>query len=67
MTREQIERAVVTSPHPMGRISQQRRAHGIEDYLHIRGGHMSARQAARRLGVTKRTVERWRAALREAR
>jgi hypothetical protein len=66
MTREQIERAVLTAVTIHGRSSQYRRLHGIEDYLHIRGDRLSARQAAIRLGVTPRTVCRWRAVLREA-
>lgn len=64
MTREQLERAVLTSPHTHGRMAQHKRLYGIEDYLHIGGPSLSARQAAQRLGVTPRTVVRWRAALR---
>ena len=37
----------------------------IEDYLFIGGHRMPARAAAGRMGVTKRTVERWRRELRE--
>ena len=37
----------------------------IEDYLFIGGHRMPARLAAARMGVTKRTVERWRRYLRE--
>ena len=66
MTREQIERAVLTSPHPSGRGCQLRRVYGIEDYLFIGGQAMSARQAAIRLGRSPRTITRWRAVLREA-
>ena len=66
MTRDQLERIILTSPTAHGRYSQMRRVYGIEDYLHIGGGQLSAGQVAYRLGVTKRTVERWRAALREA-
>ena len=37
----------------------------IEDYLFIGGHRMPARLAAARMGVTRRTVERWRRYLRE--
>jgi hypothetical protein len=37
---------------------------GIEDYLFIGGDRMSQRQAAERLGVTMRTICRYRAYLR---
>ena len=66
MTRDRIEELVLTSPSHRGRYSQMRRVYGIEDYLHIGGHRMSARQAARRIGVSERTVTRWRAVLREA-
>jgi predicted DNA-binding transcriptional regulator YafY len=36
----------------------------IEDYLNINGPYLSAAQAAARLGVTPRTVQRYRAFLR---
>lgn len=36
----------------------------IDDYLWIGGDHMSARAAAERMGVTSRTIVRWRAKLR---
>lgn len=39
----------------------------IEDYLLINGPYLPARDAARRLGVTKRTIERYRAELRRRR
>jgi len=39
---------------------------GLEDYLWVGGDRMSARHAARRLGVTERTICRYRAALRAA-
>ena len=64
MTREQLEAAFITSPHLKGRLSQLRRVYGIEDYLFIRGDRMSARQAALRLGVSARTITRYRKALR---
>jgi hypothetical protein len=66
VTRERLEAAVLTSPHQPGRNRQHTRVHGIEDYLHIRGDRMSARQAAIRCGVSQWTVVRWRAVLREA-
>jgi hypothetical protein len=53
--------------HP-GRQGQQRARIGrIEDYLLINGDYISAAQAAARLGVTERTVVRYRAALRALR
>jgi hypothetical protein len=61
-----LARAVVTSPFPNGRACQFRRVYGIEDYLFIGGDRMSARQAAARLGVTPRTITRYRKVLREA-
>jgi predicted DNA-binding transcriptional regulator YafY len=66
MTRDQIERAVVTSAHPMGRVRQLGRAAAVQYYLDIGGPRLSAPAAAERCRVTKRTVERWRRALREA-
>lgn len=39
---------------------------GIEDYQFIGGDRLSARQAAGRLGVSPRTIQRGRAFLREA-
>jgi hypothetical protein len=66
MTREQLEAAICTSPYAKGRIRQLQRVGGIEDYLFIGGDRMSARCAALRLGVSQRTVTRYRKALREA-
>jgi predicted DNA-binding transcriptional regulator YafY len=43
------------------------RASRIEDYLWIGGDRMSASQAARRIGVSQRTVVRYRATLRAQR
>jgi hypothetical protein len=40
---------------------------GIEDYLHISGDSLSARQAAIRLDCSSRTIIRYRAVLRAAR
>jgi hypothetical protein len=45
---------------------QRRVLDGIEDYLWVGGDRMSARAAARRLGITERTICRYRAALRAA-
>jgi len=39
----------------------------IEDYLHIGGDQLTARQAAERLGVTTRSIVRYRAELRRRR
>ena len=43
------------------------RASRIQDYLWIGGDQMSAREAARRVGVTQRTIVRYRATLRARR
>jgi hypothetical protein len=56
----------ITDRFPNGRACQFRRVYGIEDYLFIGGDRMSARQAAARLGVTPRTITRYRKVLREA-
>ena len=66
MTREQLEAAFITSAHAKGRLKQRQRINGLEDYLFIGGDRMSARQAALRLGVSTRTAQRYRKALREA-
>ena len=47
-----------------GRVNRERRRNGIEDYLFIGGDTISAAKAAERLGVTERTVRRYRADLR---
>ncbi len=48
--REQLE----TIPcSPQSRYMRQHRINGIEDYLFIRGDHMTAAMAASRLGVTR--------------
>ena len=53
-------------PCPPANIgSRRQRVAGIEDYLFIGGDRLSNAQAAARLGVTKRTIERWRAVLSE--
>jgi hypothetical protein len=68
VTREDLEAAI---PPPVrsrggGAIASRRRhIDRVEDYLFIRGDRMSARQAATRLGVTPRTITRYRRFLRE--
>ena len=57
-TREQLEAALPGA--------RRRHLDGIEDYLWAGGDRMSAQAAARRLGVTERTVCRYRATLRAA-
>jgi predicted DNA-binding transcriptional regulator YafY len=47
------------------RAKQEARLGRIEDYLFIGGDRLSAARAAKRLGVSPRTVVRYRAALRE--
>lgn len=61
MTRAQL---IEAARSPQGAASIRRRLDGIEDYLFIRGDRLSAAQAAERLGVTQRTIVRWRALLR---
>lgn len=65
MTRERLE-AVLPQPCSQGRWSRELCLNGIEDYLFIGGDRMPAAVAAARLGVTRRTVERWRQRLRKA-
>ena len=51
----------------LGRAARSReRAGRIEDYLFIGGPHLTAREAGARLGVSMRTIERYKAALRDA-
>jgi predicted DNA-binding transcriptional regulator YafY len=47
------------------RAQREARLNRIEDYLFIGGDRLSAARAAKRLGVSPRTVVRYRAALRE--
>lgn len=54
------------SPSPRGRARQEQMLSFITDYLLIGGERMTAGAAARRLGVTPRTVWRWRLLLRTA-
>lgn len=62
-----LEAAIVQSASHRGRSSQLRRLCGIEDYLMFGGDQVTTRQAADRLGVTMRTIYRYRAALRAVR
>jgi hypothetical protein len=65
MTRKQTE-ALAAGNRAAGRAHRARMLGGIEDYLFIGGDRMSQRQAAERLGVTMRTICRYRAYLRGA-
>jgi hypothetical protein len=58
MSREQLEAALPGT--------RSHRLDGIEDYLWIGGDRLSALQAAQRLGVTERTICRYRSVLRAA-
>jgi len=58
MSREQLEAALPGT--------RRHRLDGIEDYLWIGGDRLSARRAAERLGVTERTICRYRSVLRAA-
>ena len=60
-----LEAVLVTSAVPKGRSSQLRRVYGIEDYLFIGGDRMPASVVAERLGVTERTIYRYRTVLRD--
>lgn len=64
MTRAQVE-AALPRPARFGNPSRRRLLNGIEDFLFIGGDQMPAAIAAARLGVCKRTVERYRRVLRE--
>jgi hypothetical protein len=64
MSRDELNAAVAWSPCPLTAGLQRKRLDFIEDYLFIRGDLLSAAQAARRLGVSERTVVRYRAFLR---
>lgn len=46
--------------------AQTQHGRGVENYLFVGGDKMAAQQAADRLGVTPKSVERYKAALREA-
>ncbi len=58
MSREQLETALPGA--------RQHRLDGIEDYLWTGGSRLSAAAAAERLGVTERTICRYRRVLRAA-
>ena len=58
MTRAELEAALPGTA--------RRRLDGIEDYLWVGGDSMSEQAAAARLGVTERTICRYRAVLRAA-
>lgn len=57
---------IVRSARPCAQARQLNRLNGIEDYLFIGGDRMSAGAAAQRLGISARTVARYRAVLRAA-
>jgi hypothetical protein len=61
----ELEARIEWSDRPCARTRQLGRIGGIEDYLFIGGDRLSAARAAKRLGVSPRTVVRYRAALRE--
>ena len=66
MSAADLAAAVVWSARPCAQAEQRNRLSGIEDYLFIGGDRMSAAAAAKRLGVSARTVARYRAVLRAA-
>ena len=63
----ELEARTDWADHPGHRGQQLARLSRIEDYLLINGDHISAGKAAERLGVSARTVVRYRAALRALR
>lgn len=63
----ELEARTDWADRPVNRGMQRARIGRIEDYLLINGDYLSAAQAAARLGVTRRTVVRYRAALRALR
>ncbi len=63
MTRTEARLANLPYAHAATRNA---RASRIEDYLFIGGPRLPDRQAAQRLGLSVRTIERYPAALREA-
>ena len=63
MTRQQHE-ALALGARAAGLAHHARFLGRIEDYLFVGGDRMSQRQAAERLGVTMRTIGRYRAFLR---
>ena len=68
MTRDQLERVIPcprTVRHRGCCTLHRKRLDLIEDYLFIRGDRMPAAKAAERLGVSARSVQRYRKLLRE--
>lgn len=61
---EQLEAVKPEPSRPCEAAIRRRRLDRIEDYLFIGGGRISAARAAERLGVSSRTITRYRAALR---
>lgn len=59
-----LETLLVRSDSHRGRSSQLRRVYGIGEYLFIGADRMPVPVAAQRLGVTERTVYRYREVLR---
>lgn len=66
MTRDELEALIPAHPWPPSEGKRQRHLDRLEDYLFIGGPRLHPLHAAARLGVTRRTVERWRRLLREA-
>ena len=67
MTRDDLETCWPWAGTPQGRAQQRKRVDALAEYLHIGGEGLPAEVVARRLGVHRRTVQRWRRALEEAR
>lgn len=64
MTREQLEALAPPRARANGQAHRRRMLDRVENYLYVHGPAISAAQAAARLGVTARTVQRYRAFLR---
>ena len=64
MPPEVLERLAAAPCRPQALWSRELHLSGIEDFLFIGGDRMPVRVAAERLGVSKRTIERYRAELR---
>jgi hypothetical protein len=64
VARAELEALYPWSAVAKGRARQRQRVSLMEDYLFIGGDQMTARIAAERLGVCPRTVQRYRAVLR---
>jgi len=63
MTRDQLH-AAPWPARPCSRGLHRKMLTAIEGYLNINGPYLTAAQAAARLGVTERTIHRYRAFLR---